>query len=275
MPCREWFTQGLCDTRHDLYGVCQSVNLSKKFFLLGMFKMTKIKHTRSIRICEDVSRLAFRVTLNRHLDWKQVFGDKIVYFLSCYEVGSSGNHHTHSAIQLDAPMKRTTIIQRLQKHYPDLKGKEKFALATWDGDDAYLRYICKDLQEVYDREDNLPFVYYGDRWNSKHPMEYRSEYHLVKKELKVARKVSMPANKDISEFVVHNFTERHPHRDILEFKSEERRKLIAELIYEFYQTTEKDFHGNYFAISSLLNSIEFKIFKPSKNFKEFFISKIT
>lgn len=171
-----------------------------------------------------LQNLAIRITLSEVIDWKEIFPNHI-YSLVVIEKSRKDVIHSHSAVTLDEPMARTTIMSRIQKRYPELKGNAKISLKKWDGGDDYLNYCCKGLYEEGTPESLYEYRQIGTRipnmtvferyqvyWEKNRQMKQRKDkpyvVDWVMEEIQKAREYGVnPTSYDICNFVYRYYRE--------------------------------------------------------------------
>lgn len=225
---------------------------------------------------EKTMHIAMRVTRSHTIDWVRVFGKNLCFALQAFEVSTSEGPHTHSAITFVEALNRDQIMNRIRKHYPDIKGNASYSLGKWDNGEEYLRYICKDIYKTYERPagykilnmDGQPPIY----WSSARQLN--KEYWLVNNELKEAGKAQVAKSANMSEFIEENLKIQFPHPlDREKLTTLERRELIVNLCLDYFKTTGKSYHGNDAQFKSFLNSVEHKCFHDCKSYHKYFFDK--
>lgn len=215
-----------------------------------------------------LQNLCVRLTTSEDVQWHDVFGDdEIVYYLVAYETSKQGVAHSHSAVTLDRPMSRSTIISRIQKRYPDLKGNAKISVKKWDGNDEYLRYCCKP--EGTNKLSEKRVETWGTRLDAKTPQEYRDLY-LEKRKLITESRKKKKEQKQCVPWCVEQL--RAVHGEAAEWITYQD---VVHQMYRYYAEHREGWvEGNNFTVQRYARQIRYELCHGNAGFRKFWIAQL-
>lgn len=206
--------------------------------------------------------IAVRVVHSEHLDWKTLFPDAL-FCVSVMELSKKGVVHSHTGLILAKTTSRTTIMSRIQKHYPTLVGNGNISCKAWDGRDEYLDYIHKTV--IYDVEslgehDVGSYKRFGTRINAFSAQEHKERFFANSKKRKDGKTNAV-------DWCIEQLKDVSP-----EYHTP---YVIVTQLYKFYSDQcEGNVNGNTWQVVATARKILFKLRHTDSEFKQRWITTI-
>lgn len=207
--------------------------------------------------------LAIRVTHSEHLDWKTLFPESI-FCISVMELSQKGVAHTHTALQLDRALARTTVLSRIKKLYPMLSGNGRISVKKWDGREEYLDYIHKTI--VLDPTDVIgenaigSWKRYGERIHARAAAEYRERFYQNQENYKQQKKTAV-------EWCVDRLSDLPPEKVTS--------MVVTATLYAYYSDhCQGNVNGNTWQVVATARKIMFSLKHKDPDFRQSWLVKV-